>query len=152
MEALGAEKSGLDRSWKPLGRLLRDLSSILKSLGVLLEAPGACTGDSLYRTIQPPWRLYRGFPVQWSGSLLEASWTPLERSFIDLEISWSALGSSRRLYRGFPVQDNLAPLAPVQGIPCTAKEFSNTLAKTCSPCTGDSLYSAGIHGRWIEPV
>ena len=73
MEALRAEKSGLDRSWKPLGRLLRDLSSILKSLGVLLEALGACTGDSVYRAIQAPWRLYRGFPVQ-GNFAVEAPW------------------------------------------------------------------------------
>ena len=38
-----------------------------------MEALGACTGDSVYRAIEAPWRLYRGFPVQGTfavGSLL----------------------------------------------------------------------------------
>ena len=36
---------------------------------MLLEALGACTGDSVYRAIQAPWRLYGGFPVQGNNDL-----------------------------------------------------------------------------------
>ena len=34
-----------------------------------MEALGACTGDSVYRAIQAPWRLYTGFPVQGNNVL-----------------------------------------------------------------------------------